>query len=186
MRVHIQPDQVIEAFEGVRDHPVFAESAILMRNGQLPAEMIQAMALRPEILRAFAELSSAVYPGGVLDRRIQELVILKASTINNCQFCTSSHVDIMKQLGIDGDPSSLLDDPARLTTRERLAMEYVEQVLADSNRIDDGVIDRLREQFDDSEIVELTILVGYINMLNMFNNALGIRYRDEYAGAADR
>ena len=30
-----------------------------------------------------------------------------------------------------------------------------------------------------SEIVELTFLVGYINMLNWFNNALQVEYRGE-------
>ena len=33
----------------------------------------------------------------------------------------------------------------------------------------------------DAEIVELTFLVGYINMLNWFNNALQVEYRGELA-----
>ena len=39
----------------------------------------------------------------------------------------------------------------------------------------------LREHFTDAELVELTFLIGYINMLNLFNNALGVRYHGEYA-----
>jgi alkylhydroperoxidase family enzyme len=38
----------------------------------------------------------------------------------------------------------------------------------------------LREHFTDPEVVELTFLVGYTNMLNLFNNALGVRYDGEY------
>ena len=33
--------------------------------------------------------------------------------------------------------------------------------------------------------MELTFLVGFINMLNMFNNLLQVTYRGEYDGAAD-
>jgi alkylhydroperoxidase family enzyme len=53
--------------------------------------MIQAMCLRPEILRAFAGFGGAVYPGGLLERRVKELVIITASDRNDCQFCTNSH-----------------------------------------------------------------------------------------------
>lgn len=34
--------------------------------------------------------------------------------------------------------------------------------------------------FTDPELVELTFLIGYINMLNLSNNALGVRYNGEY------
>ena len=33
----------------------------------------------------------------------------------------------------------------------------------------------------EAEIVELTFLIGYINMLNWFNNALQVEYRGELA-----
>ena len=38
----------------------------------------------------------------------------------------------------------------------------------------------------DPELVELTFLIGYINMLNLFNNSLGIRYRGDYRVLAQR
>ena len=38
----------------------------------------------------------------------------------------------------------------------------------------------LNEHFTDPELVELTFLIGYINMLNLFNNALEVRYSGEY------
>jgi alkylhydroperoxidase family enzyme len=39
----------------------------------------------------------------------------------------------------------------------------------------------LHDHFTDPEVVELTFLIGYINMLNLFNNALGVRYHGEYS-----
>ena len=38
----------------------------------------------------------------------------------------------------------------------------------------------LGEHFSVAELVELTFLIGYINMLNLFNNALGVRYHGDY------
>ena len=40
---------------------------------------------------------------------------------------------------------------------------------------------RCKVAFTDPELVELAFLVGFINMLNLFNNGLGVRYNGEYA-----
>jgi hypothetical protein len=67
MRVAVTPDQIRAAFEAVKDDPSFDESRGLWERGHQPVEMLQAMCLRPEILRAFAGFGNSVYPGGVLD-----------------------------------------------------------------------------------------------------------------------
>jgi AhpD family alkylhydroperoxidase len=149
MRVTVSPEQIRSAFEAVKDDPSFDESRGLWERGRPPVEMIQAMCLRPEILRAFAGFGGAVYPGGVLERRVKELVIITASQRNQCQFCTESH-------------------------------EYTRAAMADSNRIPDDLDNRLHQQFTDPELVELTFLIGYITMLNLFNNLLGVRYHGDY------
>ena len=71
----------------MKDDPSFDESRGLWERGQPPVEMIQAMCLRPEILRGFAGFGGSVYPGGLLERRVKELVIITASHANECQFC---------------------------------------------------------------------------------------------------
>ena len=76
MRVTVSPDQIRSAFEAVKDDPAFDESRGLWERGKPPVEMLQAMCLRPEILRAFGGFGDALYPGGLLERRVQELVIL--------------------------------------------------------------------------------------------------------------
>ena len=106
MHVTVSPDQIRSAFESVKDDPSFDESRGLWERGRPPVEMIQAMCLRPEILRAFAGFGGAVYPGGLLERRVKELVIITASRSNDCQFCTDSHCDLVDLAGILTDPLS--------------------------------------------------------------------------------
>jgi alkylhydroperoxidase family enzyme len=180
MRVTVSPEQIRSAFEAVKDDPSFDESRGLWERGHAPVEMLQAMSLRPEILRAFAGFGGSVYPGGLLERRIKELVIITSSAANDCQFCTNAHVDIVDIWGIVETPLALIDEPADLPPRERLAIDYTKAVLADSNAIPDELSRELRDHFSDAELVELTFLIGYINMLNLFNNALGVRYNGEY------
>ncbi len=143
--------------------------------------MIQAMCLRPEILRAFAGFGNCVYPGGLLERRVKELVIITASKTNECQFCTYSHCDLVDIADIVQDPLVVIEHPASLAPRERLAVEYTRAAMADSNAIPEPLAQQLHEQFTDPELVELTFLIGFINMLNLFNNCLHVRYNGEYS-----
>ena len=120
-----------------------------------------------------------IYPHGNLERGILEKVILRVSQINECQFCVNSHVDIMKGLGMAPQTDIAADAH---TPRERLAIEYAEAIKRDSNRVPDELFARLRAAFTDADIVELTFLTGFINMLNMFNNTLQVRYGSEFQG----
>jgi AhpD family alkylhydroperoxidase len=180
MRVTVTPDQIRTAFEAVKDDPSFDESRGLWERGQPPVEMLQAVCLRPEILRAFAGFGDAVYPGGILERRVKELVIITASHGNACQFCEKAHVDIVDMGDIVDEPLAVVAQPASLAPRERLAVEYTKAAQADSNCVPDALARELKEQFSDPEIVELSFLIGYISMLNMFNNLLGVRYHGDY------
>ena len=181
MRVTVTPEQIRAAFEAVKDDPSFDESRGLWERGQPPVEMLQAMCLRPEILRAFAGFGNSVYPGGVLERRVKELVIITASQTNDCQFCTNSHCDLVDIADIVDEPLAAVADPSGLEPRERLAIEYTRAAMHDSNAVPAALQARLHEHFTDPELVELSFLIGYINMLNLFNNLLGVRYNGEYA-----
>jgi len=180
MRVTVTPDQIRTAFEAVKDDPSFDESRGLWERGRPPVEMIQAMCLRPEILRAFAGFGNSVYPGGLLERRVKELVIITASTDNECQFCTYSHVDLVSMASILDAPLVMVAEPATLAPRERLAIEYTRAAMSDSNRIPESLMALLKTEFSEPELVELTFLIGYINMLNLFNNCLQVSYNGEY------
>ncbi len=177
MRIQIDSANVAANFAKFKDNDSFQESAQLFARGLPVVEMLQAMAMNGGVLQAFAGFHS-VYPNGGLERGILEKVILRVSQLHECQFCVNSHLDLMKSLGI----SANLGDPSQLTDRERLAIQYAEAVTRDSNRVPDELFERLRGRFRDPEIVELTFLIGFITMLNRFNNALGVQYSGELAG----
>jgi AhpD family alkylhydroperoxidase len=177
MRITVDPPRVAETFSKFSDNPSLQESAQLFARGLPIMEMIQAFAMNENVLRAFAGFET-IYPNGNLERSVLEQVILRVSQLHHCQFCTESHLEIMKGLGI----RTALSPAGAVHERERVAVEYAEQVTRDANGIPDAFFDRLRAVFTDSEIVELTFHIGFITMLNRFNNALQIRYRGNLDG----
>ena len=152
MHVSVSPEQIRAAFEAVKDDPSFDESRGLWERGRPPVEMLQAMCLRPEILRAFAGFGNSVYPGGILERRVKELVIITASQRNDCQFCTNSHCDLVDIAGIASEPLRLIAEPETLAPRERLAIAYTRAAMADSNGIPAALVAELHARFSDPEI----------------------------------
>ncbi|HEV2969419.1 MAG TPA: carboxymuconolactone decarboxylase family protein [Pirellulales bacterium] len=179
MRITIDSAQVAKTFAKFKENPSFQESAQLFARGRPVLEMLQAMAMNENVLRAFSGLES-IYPNGTLERGILEKVILRVSQLHECQFCVNSHLDIMRSLGMSDD----LTAAGLHSQRERLAVEYAELVTRDSNRIPDDFFARLAESFNEPQIVELTFLIGLITMLNRFNNALDVRYNGEMTSVA--
>ena len=86
----------------------------------------------------------------------------------------------MTQLGIPKSQIEELDSPKNLTDREKLALRFTESVMKNSLEITDSFFENLRSLFSQEEIVELTFLIGYINMLNYFNNTLQVTYQGDY------
>jgi len=180
MRITVDPEVVAGNFKAFRGNAALQESAQLFAKGLPLAEMIQALAMNRNVLSAFSGFDS-IYPHGHLERGILEKVILCISARNSCQFCVNSHLAITRALGISnasaGDPGAPEHSP-----RERLALEYAIAVHQNSKQVPPHLYEKLQAAFTDAELVELTCLIGFINMLNWFNNALDVRYNGEFDG----
>lgn len=180
MRITVDPALVARNFAVFQNNPSLRESAQLFGKGLPIAEMIQAFAMNRSVLSAFAGFET-IYPHGNLERSILEKVILCVSTRNACQFCVNSHRDITRALGISNTGVNDPNSPDH-SIREALAIEYAVALHKDSNGVPNELYERLHAAFTDSELVELTFLIGFINMLNWFNNALDVRYHREFEG----
>jgi hypothetical protein len=142
MRVTVSPEQIQSAFEAVKDDPSFDESRGLWERGRPPVEMIQAMCLRPEILRGFAGFGGSVYPGGLLERRVKELVVITSSKVNECQFCTNSHCDLVDIWVKDGVGDLSAGHPGGYVQTAEQITGNLDADLAGLNRIADTIYTR--------------------------------------------
>lgn len=62
---------------------------------------------------------------------------------------------------------------------DRLVVEYAIAVTRTPQRIRDALFDRLGQQFDDAQIVELTLRIGLAGFFNRFNDVLQIECEPE-------
>jgi alkylhydroperoxidase family enzyme len=65
-------------------------------------------------------------------------------------------------------------DSARFDAAERLALELAERMTITGERVDDALFARLRQSFDEAQIVELCAAVAMENFRSKLNPALGV------------
>jgi len=56
--------------------------------------------------------------------------------------------------------------------KEKVALSYAKQLTLDPHAIDDAFFTRLRQTYDEGEIVEISAMAGLFNYFNRVNDAL--------------
>lgn len=63
---------------------------------------------------------------------------------------------------------------AAFSERERAALAYAETMTDSGRRVDDVLINRLKQSFTEDELVELTAWIAFQNLSSKFNSALDV------------
>lgn len=125
--------------------------------------------LAPELYRAVAQLDGAVKKSG-LGSRLLHLVKLRASQINGCAFCVDMHVKESLADGLDPQMLHLVSvwrESPFFDSRDRAALEWTESVtLLAQTGVPDATFDAVRSVFSETEIAQLTVAIGTINIWN--------------------
>jgi AhpD family alkylhydroperoxidase len=131
----------------------------------------------PGALNALLRLSKSFHESG-LDESLLNLVFLRASQINGCAYCIDMHWKDLKAAGIDEQKLYMLNgwrEWPGYTDRERAALEWTDSVtLLTKDSVPDEVYQRARKQFNEPELVWLTLAVGTINSWNRLNVAFRV------------
>lgn len=116
--------------------------------------------------------------GGHLDGRTKELVVLKTSMTNACDYCVTHNTSLGLATGITESEIDAVagKSPATdvLADRDRAVLRWTEAVTKNVADKDKAAFEALREWFDDDAIVELTWLSAMFNMLNRVHDSLQI------------
>jgi AhpD family alkylhydroperoxidase len=112
-----------------------------------------------------------------VEEKLKDLAATKAATVIGCQFCIDIGSALGRKAGVSED--QLRDfhnyrDSSAFSPVEKLVMEYAEEMSQTNVEISDELFARLREHFDDTQIVELTVAIATENFRARLNNALDI------------
>ncbi|MGW0771374.1 carboxymuconolactone decarboxylase family protein [Streptomyces sp. NPDC002676] len=123
-------------------------------------------------LKNFASTSRVIITESALPKTTQDLVMLRASQINGCGYCTDIH---SKDLAHAGETSVRLNLVAAwreskvFTEAERAALELTEQgtrIADGAGGITDDAWANAAKHYDEDQLAALLILIALINASN--------------------
>src|SRR3954447_23813497 len=147
-----------------------------------PGAVHKAMAHNPQALTPFLSFYAAA--GASLDRKLWELVYLRVSFVNGCNYCSQHHIASSKKVGLGSDDWKAMKsgDFSRYREGEQSALKYAEKLTREPGTITNEDVAELKKHFTDQQVVDLHLLVGLVNLTNRFTDPLGLEL--EFAATA--
>jgi AhpD family alkylhydroperoxidase len=136
----------------------------------------------PAALRHLMGLLIELRAAKTLPKRALELAIVTVSKLNACDYCVAHHKPFLAVEGVSpAGADRLLDyrDHPELDDNDKLVVQYAIAAWQEPGRIPDALFARLREEFSEAQMVELTLRITLCGFFNKFNDALQIEEEAE-------
>jgi AhpD family alkylhydroperoxidase len=119
--------------------------------------------LRPEMSGMVHKMITTAYGSSKLPAAEREVARMRIAQLNACGACSTFRAQSVVEAGVTEEMYEHLEEWRTFpgyTDRQRLAIEYAEQFALDHRAIDDELFGRLRDQFADEEILDLTLCLA--------------------------
>jgi|SRR5579863_1152126 len=148
--------------------------AELESKGKRENRFFRLLAHKPEALKNFIPLYATIMGPGSIDRRTKELAYLTASIANECVYCTAAHKPTAKKAGITDEELRAIETEQYqdFTPADRAVIQYARELTteADANETSQPLF----RNFNDEQVVEITLVVAMANFTNRLNNGLDL------------
>lgn len=145
-------------------------------DGPRSIESIEVYAHVPRLLFGYGILEEATAAKPRVQEHLRALAVLKSAVMQGCEFCQDIGSFEARRAGISDE--QLLDlhryrESDRFDTTERLVLDLAVAMTRTPVAVDDELFARLREHFDERQLVELVHLIAVENLRSRFNAAFG-------------
>ena len=137
--------------------------------------IFRAMSHSPEALRRFMKFGTYFLSEGKLDPKLRELAILRAGYLCRSPYEFSQHVSFGRRAGLSDSQIRGIAGPnvALFDSQEMAMLTYAGELTADS-RVSDPTFAAIAAFLNEEEIVELTMVTSFYNMVSRTLNALQV------------
>ncbi|MES2605158.1 MAG: carboxymuconolactone decarboxylase family protein [Pseudomonadota bacterium] len=152
-----------------------AEAQIIKSRGKI-SPLYQLLLHSPPIATGWEALLTAVRRKSALAASLREMVILRVAVLNKAPYEFDAHTPLAREAGLSDAKILALGSGSLqpFDAREILVLEYCD-VMTQQIHVSDELFARIRQQFDETGIVELTATIAAYNMVSRFLEALHVR-----------
>lgn len=122
--------------------------------------------------------------GSVLSSKLKEMVVIKTSHINQCSYWFAHNTSLGQAAGITDEQTIQIGTDEYLTSelfskREKAAILWATHVTLNTAKEENGVYEKVCDEFDEQEIVELTLICSFFNFFNRVMDSLQVPVEEQ-------
>lgn len=159
------------------------------RMGFLPNSQL-IMARRPEILRGFVQLASAINgPGSTIEPQLRNLVSQMASRAAGCGYCMAHTAHTAGRVGVPDAKEEALweyETSPLFSPAERAALRVAQGAAQAPNAVTDEDFTELKRYYTDTQIVDIVAVIALFGFLNRFNDTMATELESSPIEAGQR
>jgi len=168
------PPEVREIFQKIED------------NGAKILNLYKVVANSPGLLLNFIRLGNSVIGRTELPPRLREIVILRVARLTGSEYEWAQHAPVALQVGVSQKQLDSISDwknSAEFNNQERAVLQYTDEV-AQKVKVTDQTFNTLKNFFNEQTIVELTMTIGYYEMVARLLVPLQVELDESSVGSA--
>lgn len=138
---------------------------------------IKTMHHRPRIAYAFIEMNKAVMENkGRVTSALKRMIAYISSNTAGCRYCQAHAIRAAERYGAEQEKLENIWEykthPA-FTNDEKAALDFAFAASTVPNSVNDEIAEKLREYWNEGEIVEITGVIALFGYLNRWNDSMG-------------
>ncbi|OGU22404.1 MAG: peroxidase [Hydrogenophilales bacterium RIFOXYD1_FULL_62_11] len=159
--------------------------------GAIIPNAILIMQRRPKILRAYVQMMGAVSDPETseVDAGFKRLIAHVASRAAGCRYCMSHTAALALGSGIDDAKLDAVWEyrtSPLYTEAERIALDVALAAGGVPNGVTDEMFAKLREHWNDGQIVEIVAMIALFGFLNRWNDTFATPIEDEALAVGEK
>lgn len=133
------------------------------------------MARRPQTLRVFSDLITAIWRIGTVPVELKPLIAMISSTAAGCRYCQAHEAVDAQMRGVSPEKIAALwefEQSELFSDAERAALRFAWAASVVPNAVTAENFDELRRYWDDGQIVEILTVISLFGFLNRWNDTM--------------
>ena len=168
------PPEVREIFQKIED------------NGAKILNLYKVAAHSPKVLLNLIRLGNSIIGRTELPPKLREIVILRVARLTGSEYEWAQHAPVALQVGVSQKQLDAISDwknSAEFNNEERAVLQYTDEV-AQQVKVTDQTFNTLKNFFSEQLIVELTMTIGYYEMVARLLVPLQVEVDESSVGSA--
>ena len=148
------------------------------------------MQIRPNIASSFINLNKAVMENnGRVTSSLKRLIAWVSSNASGCRYCQAHSIRAAERYGADKEQLNNIWDyrtHPSFNEAERIALDFALAASQIPNAVDENLKQRLHDNWDDGEIVEILGVISLFGYLNRWNDSMETTIEDDAKDSAEK